>query len=107
AKSSMNGWPKSSCNIPESMDTQRSHSGPRPPSEPARATGSRSTFRQSGSGMSTDAVRAEVAGAPPHNLPLALTTFIGRERELEEVRHLLRSARLLTLVGSGGAGKTR
>jgi predicted ATPase len=42
-----------------------------------------------------------------HNLPSQVTSFIGREKELAEVRHLLQSIRLLTLTGSGGCGKTR
>ena len=42
-----------------------------------------------------------------NNLPVQLTTFIGREHELEEVRHKLLTARLLTLSGPGGSGKTR
>jgi predicted ATPase/DNA-binding SARP family transcriptional activator len=42
-----------------------------------------------------------------HNLPVALTAFIGRVRELEELRALLAEARLLTLTGVAGAGKTR
>ena len=42
-----------------------------------------------------------------HNLPMQLTSFIGRERELEEVKQLLSYTRLLTLTGSGGTGKTR
>jgi predicted ATPase/DNA-binding SARP family transcriptional activator len=42
-----------------------------------------------------------------HNLPGTLTSFVGRARELEEVRGLLRSARLVTLTGVGGVGKTR
>ncbi|HLH30613.1 MAG TPA: tetratricopeptide repeat protein, partial [Terriglobia bacterium] len=42
-----------------------------------------------------------------HNLPEQLTTFIGREMELAEVKHLLSRTRLLTLSGSGGSGKTR
>jgi predicted ATPase/class 3 adenylate cyclase len=45
--------------------------------------------------------------AYPNNLPVQLTTFIGRERELEEARSRLASARLLTLIGPGGTGKTR
>lgn len=43
----------------------------------------------------------------PNNLPVQLTSFIGRERELAEVKRLLGSTRLLTLTGSGGTGKTR
>ena len=43
----------------------------------------------------------------PNNLPPEMTSFIGRERELAETRKLLRSARLLTLIGPGGTGKTR
>jgi predicted ATPase/DNA-binding XRE family transcriptional regulator len=42
-----------------------------------------------------------------HNLPMQLTSFIGRERELEEVKRLLSNTRLLTLTGIGGTGKTR
>ena len=45
--------------------------------------------------------------ALPNNLPRQLTRFIGREREIEEVTRLLATTSLLTLVGSGGAGKTR
>ncbi len=43
----------------------------------------------------------------PNNLPPSLTSFIGREREMNEARNLLASARLLTLIGPGGTGKTR
>jgi class 3 adenylate cyclase len=45
--------------------------------------------------------------ALPNNLPAQLTTFIGRERELSEVRALVGSSRLVTLTGAGGCGKTR
>jgi predicted ATPase/DNA-binding winged helix-turn-helix (wHTH) protein len=41
------------------------------------------------------------------NLPELLTSFIGRERELVEIKRLLPTTRLLTLVGVGGIGKTR
>jgi predicted ATPase/class 3 adenylate cyclase len=43
----------------------------------------------------------------PTNLPVQLTTFVGRDRELAHVEALLSNARLLTLVGPGGTGKTR
>jgi len=43
----------------------------------------------------------------PNNLPQQVTSFVGRERELEEVKRLLADTRLLTLTGVGGLGKTR
>jgi len=43
----------------------------------------------------------------PNNLPHPGTSFVGRERELDEVKALLSEARLLTLLGMGGLGKTR
>ena len=45
--------------------------------------------------------------ARPHNLPQQLTSFIGREHQLAEVKDQLRETRLLTLLGTGGLGKTR
>ena len=42
-----------------------------------------------------------------HNLLLQLTSFVGRERELAELATLLGGARLVTLTGAGGSGKTR
>jgi len=45
--------------------------------------------------------------SPPNNLPSELSSFVGREKELAEVMRLLEDARLLTLTGSGGCGKTR
>lgn len=41
------------------------------------------------------------------HLPVQLTNFIGRERELAEVSKLLSTARLITIAGPGGCGKTR
>src|SRR5271165_3002231 len=43
----------------------------------------------------------------PDNLPRQLTSFIGRERELQDLKGLLQRSRLLTLTGPGGSGKTR
>jgi predicted ATPase/DNA-binding CsgD family transcriptional regulator len=43
----------------------------------------------------------------PNNLPLQLSSFIGREREIAKVKHLLATSRLVTLTGAGGCGKTR
>ena len=47
------------------------------------------------------------AEAPPTNLRAQLTSFIGRDADLNKVRKLLGEARLVTLTGPGGAGKTR
>ena len=43
----------------------------------------------------------------PNNLPSVVNAFVGREHELSEVRTLVGSARLVTLTGAGGSGKTR
>ena len=43
----------------------------------------------------------------PNNLPAQLSSFVGREPQLAELRRLMRKVRLLTLTGPGGAGKTR
>ena len=43
----------------------------------------------------------------PNNLPIQLTSFIGRTREIGEVKQSLNEGRLLTLTGPGGCGKTR
>ncbi len=58
-------------------------------------------------GEAAHALRADRAGPTRHNLPIALTSFIGRDRELREVARLLDRSRLLTLIGAGGSGKTR
>jgi predicted ATPase/DNA-binding SARP family transcriptional activator/DNA-binding CsgD family transcriptional regulator len=42
-----------------------------------------------------------------HNLPAGRTSFVGREREMVEVKRALSMTRLLTLTGAGGSGKTR
>lgn len=43
----------------------------------------------------------------PNNLPVQMTSFVGREKEVAELTRLLMSVRLITLTGSGGTGKTR
>ena len=43
----------------------------------------------------------------PNNLPLQLNTFVGRETEIAEITALIEQHRLVTLIGSGGVGKTR
>ncbi len=43
---------------------------------------------------------------PPHNLPLQLSSFIGREKEQRDIAKLVVRNRLVTLVGTGGIGKT-
>ncbi|MFD6353693.1 ATP-binding protein [Nocardia tengchongensis] len=45
--------------------------------------------------------------AAPGNLPLELTSFVGRRREVAEARRLLATSLLVTLTGTGGVGKTR
>jgi predicted ATPase/DNA-binding SARP family transcriptional activator/DNA-binding CsgD family transcriptional regulator len=59
-----------------------------PPPYPARPTG-------------------EPASAAPNNLPVPLTSFVGRETEVLNVKRTLSMTRLLTLTGAGGSGKTR
>src|SRR5262245_41274286 len=54
-----------------------------------------------------DATPTTSVPVPKHNLPLQLTSFIGREKEIAELKQLLGGIRLLTLTGAGGSGKTR
>ena len=59
-----------------------------------------------------DGSKASVAVGPwpdtrTSNLPLSLASFVGRERELDEIATLVREHRLVTLTGSGGVGKTQ
>ena len=54
-------------------------------------------------------VRVEKPGekrASPHNLPHQLSSFIGREREQKDIAKLVAGNRLVTLIGTGGIGKT-
>ena len=45
--------------------------------------------------------------ANPNNLPMQMTSFVGREQQIAEVTRSLAKSRLVTLTGSGGTGKTR
>jgi non-specific serine/threonine protein kinase len=52
-------------------------------------------------------VKEKQKDAPKTNLPIPLTSFIGREKEIDRVVQMLGKHRLVTLSGSGGVGKTR
>src|SRR6266536_411161 len=50
---------------------------------------------------------AATANGPTLAASVPLSSFVGRERELQELKHVLSGTRLLTLTGPGGVGKTR
>jgi predicted ATPase/class 3 adenylate cyclase len=58
-------------------------------------------------GLASDFPPPRTLDARPNNLPLQLTSFVGREEEVAEVERLLGQTRLLTLTGPGGSGKSR
>ena len=66
-------------------------------------------FQLQAAGMQAEFPPLRSLGNPalPNNLPAQLSAFIGRVREVAEVRALVESARLVTLTGAGGCGKTR
>jgi hypothetical protein len=49
----------------------------------------------------------QCSSTPQHNLPAPRSSFVGREREIEEVKRELAMTRLLSPTGVGGSGKTR
>jgi predicted ATPase/DNA-binding SARP family transcriptional activator/DNA-binding CsgD family transcriptional regulator/Tfp pilus assembly protein PilF len=55
----------------------------------------------------TSSLQDERSAVDKHNLPAPRTSFVGREREMLEVKRELAMTRLLTLTGAGGSGKTR
>lgn len=53
------------------------------------------------------AIRTRVAGEEPAGLPAEVTSFVGRRRELAELKRLLGTSHVVTVIGVGGVGKTR
>jgi predicted ATPase/class 3 adenylate cyclase len=64
-------------------------------------------YQLNAAGLRTSFPPLKTLGSPLNNLPVQLTTFIGREREIVEIKSLLENHRLVTLTGAGGSGKTR
>ena len=64
-------------------------------------------FQLSAPGLRREFPALRTLDARPNNLPLELSSFVGRETELRELRELLATKRLITLCGPGGIGKTR
>ena len=58
-------------------------------------------------GLPSDFPPLSTLDARPNNLPIQLSSFVGREREMVDVKRLLTTSRLVTLTGVGGTGKTR
>ena len=63
-------------------------------------------FRLVGSGAADERDLRTLESAP-HNLPVQLSSFVGREIEIKQISELVRESRLVTLTGIGGVGKTR
>nr|WP_221374187.1 BTAD domain-containing putative transcriptional regulator [Actinoplanes polyasparticus] len=59
------------------------------------------------SGAETPGSADRIEALPPSNLPAPLTSFVGRDDDLARIDTLLAAGRLVTIVGPGGAGKTR
>ena len=64
-------------------------------------------FQLAVSGMEADFPALRTMDSSRTNLPAQLTSFVGRERELGELQALARAHRLVTVIGTGGTGKTR
>jgi predicted ATPase/DNA-binding SARP family transcriptional activator/Tfp pilus assembly protein PilF len=77
------------------------------PSAATRAEYERLVREAANPAPAAPARRQVAAERAPASLPVPLTSFIGRERELNQLKPLLQTTRLLTLTGAGGCGKTR
>jgi predicted ATPase len=66
-----------------------------------------SVFQVIAPGLPADFPSLRTVDTHPNNLPIQLTSFVGREKELADVKKLLQNAHMLTLIGPGGTGKTR
>ncbi|MFE0253330.1 BTAD domain-containing putative transcriptional regulator [Streptomyces sp. NPDC059010] len=84
----------------DASGTSTGRPGASPAPAPAPAPTSDLTAR-------TTAAPAPASPSPTGNLRARLTSFVGREADIEAIRGDLRGARLVTLLGPGGAGKTR
>src|SRR5262249_46555444 len=77
------------------------------PLQPDERAALESAWRAARPHSTTEAPSETASHDVPNNVPAQLTSFIGRKREMEEVMGLLGEARLVTLTGPGGCGKTR
>ncbi len=84
------------CSLQRSASTTKSARSSRPP---------HITARVARAGKARLSVRGRAAGSA--SLPISLTTFVGRETELDEIVEFVRRYRLVTITGAGGAGKTQ
>ncbi len=64
-------------------------------------------YQVSAPGLEENFPPIKTPDARPNNLPVQLTSFVGREKEMNRIRELLKINSLVTLTGAGGAGKTR
>ncbi|HLA06115.1 MAG TPA: adenylate/guanylate cyclase domain-containing protein, partial [Anaerolineales bacterium] len=64
-------------------------------------------YQLNASGLPVDFPHLRTLDFFPNNLPIQLTTFVGRKKEITELKQELDEHRLVTLTGSGGTGKTR